>query len=148
MKVILIKDVKRSGKEGDVLNVADGYGRNFLIARGFAVEATAQNINELNNKKASAQHKLDVEKAANLKIKEKLEGKEIVIAATAGNNGKFFGAITSANVADEIKKAYGENIDKKKISLSSDIKAYGDYTAEIKLSQGVSFSMTVKAVEK
>lgn len=148
MKVILIKDVKGSGKEGDVLNVADGYGRNFLIAKGYAVEATAQNINELKNKKASAQHKLDVEKAANLAVKEKLEGKEIVIAATAGNNGKFFGAITSANVADEIKKLYGENIDKKKISLGSDIKTYGDYTAEIKLSQGVSFTMTVKAVEK
>lgn len=148
MKVILIKDVKGSGKAGDVLNVADGYGRNFLIAKGHAVEATPQNINELKNKQASAQHKLDVEKAANLAVKEKLEGKEIVIAATAGNNGKFFGAITSSNVADEIKKAYGESIDKKKISLGSDIKTYGDYTAEIKLSQGVSFTMTVKAVEK
>ena len=79
MKVILIKDVKGSGKEGDVLNVADGYARNFLIAKGFAVEATAKNQNDLAGKKASAQHKLDVEKADNEKIAAALEGKKVTI---------------------------------------------------------------------
>ena len=148
MKVILIKDVKGSGKEGDVLNVADGYARNFLIGKGLAVEATAKNINELNGKKASAQHKLDVEKEENLKIKEKLDKKEITISAKAGQGGKLFGAITAANVADVISKNFGVTIDKKKISLNSEIKSFGDFTADVKLSQGVSFTVSVKVIEE
>lgn len=148
MKVILIKDVKGSGKAGDLINVADGYGRNFLVAKGFAVEATAKNINELNGKKASEQHKLDVEKAENLSVKEKLGDKIVSISAKAGQGGKLFGAITAGNVADAVKKEYGVSLDKKKITLSSEIKAFGSYTAEVKLSQGVSFKMTVKAVEE
>lgn len=148
MKVILIKDVKGSGKAGDLINVADGYGRNYLIAKGFALEATAKNINELNGKKASEQHKLDVEKAENLAIKEKLNDIIVSISAKAGQGGKLFGAITAGNVADAVKKEYGVALDKKKISLANEIKAFGSYTAEIKLSQGVSFKMTVKAVEE
>ena len=148
MKVILIKDVKGSGKAGDLINVADGYGRNYLIAKGFALEATAKNINELNGKKASEQHKLDVEKAENLAIKEKLNDQIVSISAKAGQGGKLFGAITAGNVADAVKKEYGVALDKKKISLANEIKAFGSYTAEIKLSQGVSFKMTVKAVEE
>ncbi len=148
MKVILIKDLKDGGKAGDVLNVADGYGRNFLIARGFAVEANAKNINELNGKKASQQHKLDVEKAENLAIKEKLDCKIVSISAKAGQGGKLFGTVTAGNVADAISKEFGVTIEKKKIALSSEIKAFGSYTAEIKLSQGVNFKMTVKAVEE
>ncbi|MBQ4095136.1 MAG: 50S ribosomal protein L9 [Oscillospiraceae bacterium] len=148
MKVILIRDVKGSGKAGDVINVADGYARNFLIGKGLAVEATAKNINELNGKKASAQHKLDVEKAENLAIKEKLDGKAVSIKAKAGQGGKLFGAITAQNVSDAIAKEFGVSIEKKKINLSTEIKAFGDFTAEIKLSQGVSFKMTVKAVEE
>lgn len=76
MKVILLKDVKGSGKAGDMLNVADGYARNYLLAKGLAVEATAKNINDLEGKKASAQHKLDVEKAENEKVAAALNGKE------------------------------------------------------------------------
>ncbi len=148
MKVILIKDVKGSGKSGDVINVADGYARNFLIGKGLAVEATPKNINELNGKKASAQHKLDVEKAENLSIKEKLDGKAVSIKAKAGQGGKLFGAITAQNVSDAISKEFGISIEKKKINLSTEIKSFGDFTAEIKLSQGVSFKMTVKAVEE
>lgn len=148
MKVILIKDVKGSGKSGDVINVADGYARNFLIGKGLAVEATPKNINELNGKKASAQHKLDVEKAENLSIKEKLDGKAVSIKAKAGQGGKLFGAITAQNVSDAISKEFGVSIEKKKINLSTEIKSFGDFTAEIKLSQGVSFKMTVKAVEE
>lgn len=146
MKVILLKDVKGSGKAGDTVNVADGYARNYLLAKGLAAEANAKNLGELNSKKASQQHKLDVEKAENIKLKEKLEGKSVEIAAAAGANGKFFGAITSGNVSEAIKKQYGIDIEKKRINMA-DIKSYGDFTAEIKLSQGVSFKMTVKAVE-
>ncbi len=146
MKVILLKDVKGSGKAGDTVNVADGYARNYLLAKGLAAEANAKNLGELNSKKASQQHKLDVEKAENIKLKEKLDGKSVEIAAAAGANGKFFGAITSGNVSEAIKKQYGIEIEKKRINMA-DIKSYGDFTAEIKLSQGVGFKMTVKAVQ-
>lgn len=148
MKVILLKDVKGSGKAGDTLNVADGYARNFLIAKGFAIEATAKNMNDLAGKKASAQHKLDVEKAENEKIASKLDGKEIIIKAKAGQGGKLFGAVTSSTVADAVKAQFSQAIDKKKINLSSEIKGYGEFTAVIKMSQGVSCTVKIKVVEE
>ncbi|MBR6874475.1 MAG: 50S ribosomal protein L9 [Ruminococcus sp.] len=147
MKVILIKDVKGSGKAGDTLNVADGYARNFLLAKGFAVEANAKNLNELEGKKASAQHKLDVEKAENEKTAAALEGKEVVIKAKAGQGGKLFGAVTSGAVADAVREQHGQTVDKKKIVLSEDIKSFGDFSAVIKMTQGVSCSVKIKVVE-
>ena len=104
MKVILLKDVKGSGKAGDTLNVADGYARNFLIARGLAVEANAKNLNDLAGKKASAQHKIDVETADNQAIADKINDKEVVIKAKAGQGGKLFGAITSGVVSDALTR--------------------------------------------
>ena len=148
MKVILLKDVKGSGKAGDTLNVADGYARNFLLAKGLAVEANAKNLNELAGKKASAQHKLDVEKAENEKIAAEIGGQEVVIKARAGQGGKLFGAVTSGNVADAIKEQLGHTVDKKKITLSAEIKSFGDYTAAVKMTQGVSCSVKVKVVEE
>lgn len=148
MKVILLKDVKGSGKAGDTLNVADGYARNFLLAKGLAVEANAKNLNELAGKKASAQHKLDVEKAENEKTAAEIGGKEVVIKARAGQGGKLFGAVTSANVADAIREQLGRSVDKKKVNLPADIKAFGDYTATVKMTQGVSCTVTVKVVEE
>ena len=148
MKVILLKDVKGSGKAGDTLNVADGYARNFLIARGLAVEANAKNLNELAGKKASAQHKLDVEKAENEKIAASLEGKEVIVKAKAGQGGKLFGAVTGGAVADAIKQSYNMTVDKKKIQLSGEIKSFGDYSAVIKMTQGVSCSIKIKVVEE
>ncbi|MBR4555515.1 MAG: 50S ribosomal protein L9 [Ruminococcus sp.] len=147
MKVILIKDVKGSGKAGDTLNVADGYARNFLLARGLAVEANAKNMNELAGKKASAQHKLDVEKAENEKTAAALEGKEVVVKAKAGQGGKLFGAVTAGAVADAVKESFGLTIDKKKLVLSEEIKSFGDYSAVLKMTQGVSCSLKVKVVE-
>ena len=148
MKVILLKDVKGSGKAGDTLNVADGYARNFLLKNGLAVEATNKNINELEGKKASVQHKLDVEKAENEKLASKLEGKEIIVKAKSGRGGKLFGAVKTSAVADAILAQYNENIDKKKIVLSSEIKSYGDFSAVIKMSQGVSCKVNIKVVEE
>lgn len=148
MKVILIKDVKGSGKAGDVLNVADGYARNFLLAKGFAVEATAKNQNDLAGKKASAQHKLDVEKAENEKIAAALEGKKVTIKAKAGQGGKLFGAVTASAVADAIKEQFAQNVDKKKINLSSEIKSFGDFSAVIKMTQGVSCKIDISVIEE
>lgn len=148
MKVILLKDVKGSGKAGDILNVADGYARNFLIARGFACEANAKNLNELEGKKASKQHKLEVEKAENEKIAEKLKDTTIEIKAKAGQGGRLFGAVTALSISEKIKELYGIEIDKKKISTNGEIKSYGNFNAAVKLSQGVNFSIKVKVLEQ
>lgn len=146
MKVILIKDVKGSGKAGQILDVADGYARNFLLAKGYAIEATAKNINDLEGKKASQQHKLDVAKADAQAAASKLNGKKLTIKAKAGQGGKLFGSVTSSTLCDLIKSQYGVDIDKKKIVLASDIKAYGSYDFDIKMTQGVSAKMTVEVV--
>ncbi len=148
MKVILLKDVKGSGKAGDTLNVADGYARNYLLARGLAVEANAKNLNDLAGKKASAQHKLDVEKAENEQTAAALEGKEVVIRAKAGQGGKLFGAVTGAMIADAVKAQYSKNIDKKKVNINGEIKSFGDFSAVIKMTQGVSCTVKVKVVEE
>lgn len=148
MKVILLKDVKGSGKAGDIINAADGYARNYLIARGLGLEANAKNLNDLQGKKDSAQHKLDVEKQNNMDIASKLEGKEVVIKSKAGQGGKLFGAVTAGNVSDKIKETYGISIEKKKINLSAEIKAFGDFNATIKMPQGVSCNVKVKVVEE
>lgn len=148
MKVILIKDVKGSGKKGDVLNVADGYARNYLIGKGFAVEATQKNLNDLQGKKSSEQHKIDVEIADNKAIVDKIKDKEIVIRAKAGQGGKLFGAVTAAAVSDELKKQFGVDVDKKKINLSSDIKTFGDFSAAVKLTHGVGCEIKIKVVEE
>lgn len=144
MKVILIKDVKGSGKAGTVLDVADGYARNFLLAKGFAIEATAKNINDLQGKKAAEQHRLDTAKADAMEIAKKLGGQVLSIKAKAGQGGKLFGSVTSATICELIKSKYGIELDKKKIVLQGDIKSYGDHTAEIKMTQGVSAKLTVK----
>jgi len=148
MKVILLKDVKGSGKAGDTLNVADGYARNFLLAKGLAVEANNKNLNELAGKKASAQHKLDVEKADNEKIAAALEGKTVTVKAKAGQGGKLFGAVTAGTVADAVKEQYSVTVDKKKIVLGSEIKSFGDFTAQVKMTQGVSCTLNIKVVEE
>jgi large subunit ribosomal protein L9 len=147
MKVILVKDVKGSGKAGDTLNVAEGYARNFLLKNGLAVEATAKNLNELAGKKSSEQHKLDVEKADNEKIAAALDGKDVTVRAKAGQGGKLFGAVKTSAIADAISAQYGQKIDKKKIVLNSEIKSFGDFTAVIKMSQGVSCTVNIKVVE-
>ena len=147
MKVILVKDVKGSGKAGDTLNVAEGYARNFLLKNGLAVEARAKNLNELAGKKASEQHKLDVEKAENEKIAAVLEGKDVTITAKAGQGGKLFGAVKTSAVAEAIAKQHSVKIDKKKIVMNSEIKSFGDFEATIKMSQGVSCKLTVRVVE-
>ncbi|MCD7785885.1 MAG: 50S ribosomal protein L9 [Oscillospiraceae bacterium] len=146
MKVILLKDVKGSGKAGTVLEVADGYARNYLIVKGLAIEATAKNINDLEGKKASAQYKLDTAKAEAEAAAKAINGGKIVIKSKAGQNGKLFGSVTTSIISDKIKEQFGATIDKKKISLNGDIKAYGDYDVEVKMTQGVNAKLTVSVV--
>lgn len=148
MKVIFLQDVKGSGKKGDVKEVADGYARNFLIGKGLAVEANAANMSDLAGKKASEQHKADVARKEALDNAERLKGKTVVIKAKAGSGGKLFGAVTASNVSDAVSEQLGVKADKKKISLNSDIKTFGEYTAEIKLHAGVAEKITVSVVEE
>ena len=125
MKVIFLQDVKGSGKKGEVKTVADGYARNMLLPKGYAVEATAKNMNLLEGQKASAQHKMDLEIAAAKEAAAKVKGKKVKISAKAGSNGKLFGSVTAGNVADALNEQFGVKVDKKKIALSTDIKNFG-----------------------
>ena len=147
MKVIFTQDVKGSGKKGEIKNVSDGYARNFLIIKGLAVEATPKNLSDLEGKQASAQHKIDVDTAEAKKTADILNDKKVIIKAKAGSSGKLFGAVTSAQIADEIAAQYGQKVDKKKISLKSEIKNFGEYEAEIKLYTGISAKMKVEVTE-
>lgn len=147
MKVIFLKDVKGSGKKGEVKNVADGYARNMLLPKDLAVEATPENINKLQGAQASAQHKIDVDIQNAKDIAAKIKGQRVDIAAKAGSNGKLFGSVTAANVAEAINKQFGVNIDKKKVTLSTDIKNFGSYRATVKLYNGISETVDVEVTE-
>lgn len=147
MKVIFTQDVKGSGKKGEIKNVSDGYARNFLIAKGLAVEATNKNLSDLEGKQASQQHKIDVEKAEANRIAGVINGKKLTIKAKAGSAGKLFGAVTSAQIAEQIEAQFGEKVEKKKVSLKSEIKNFGEYEADIKLYSGISAKITVAVTE-
>lgn len=146
MKVILVQDVKGSGKKGELINVSDGYARNFLFPKGLAKEANAQTMGELKAKEASMQHKIQLEKEAALAAAKELEGKTVKITAKAGSNGKLFGSVTSKEVADSIEKQFGKKVDKKKITMD-EIKTFGTFTVEIKLYTGISAKVLVEVGE-
>ncbi len=146
MKVILLQDVKGTGKKGEVKNVSDGYARNFLIGKGLAAEATAANLNKLEGEKASAQHKIDVAKQEANAQAEKLNGKTVTVRAKAGQGGRLFGAVTLGNVADAVTAQFGFSVDKRKLSVSSEMKNAGDYSAEAKLYAGITAKFTVSVV--
>ena len=147
MKVILKADVKSLGKKGELVNTSDGYARNFLFPKGLAVEANATAMNDFKNKeKAKEFHKKEEIKAANV-VKEKLDGKTVKLTAKAGANGKLFGSVTSKDVAAKIKSEFGEDIDKRKISMQ-DIKAFGTVQAEVKIYQGVTANVFVQVSEE
>ena len=133
MKVILLKDVKGTGKAGEVKDVSDGFARNFLIPKGVAKVADAGALSDLKNKEAAKQHKIEVDKAEARELATRLEGILVKIEASHGNDGRLYGSITSQHVADELKKASGIDIDKRKIVLASDIKTVGEVTADAKL---------------
>lgn len=148
MKVIFLQDVKGTAKKGDVKEVSDGYARNFLIGKGLAVEANAKNMSDLAGKKASEQHKADVAKQEALDAAAAVKGKKVVCKCKAGQGGKLFGSVTAGNISDVIKEQLGISVDKKKIGLTSEIKAFGTYTAEIKFMAGISEKITVDVVEE
>ena len=146
MKVILLADVKGHGKKGELCNVSDGYARNFLFPKKLAVEADNAAMSEFKSREEAKVHHKQEEIAAAKATAEKLNGKTVTMKAKAGAGGKLFGSVTTKEVAAEIKKSLGIEIDKKKMN-APDIKNFGEYTAEIKLYQGIIAKITVKVTE-
>lgn len=142
MKVILLQDVKKLGKKGDVIEASDGYARNFLFPRKLAEEATANTLHVLNAKKENERKKKLAELEAAQKLAAELKGKEVTINAKAGENGRLFGAITNKDIAEVINTKFNLSIDKKKIVMDT-IKVAGGYDIEVKLYPEVSTKMKV-----
>jgi large subunit ribosomal protein L9 len=143
MKVLLLEDVKGSGKKGEVINVSDGYARNFLFPRKMAEPADAQAINAANIQKSAAQHR---KFTAGIKARETaqaLEGHSIHVKARVGENGKLFGTVSGKEIAAALKEQKGVDVDKKKITVDP-IRALGEYTAKLSLFEGI--SVTVKVI--
>ena len=148
MKVILLEDVKSLGKKGEIVNVNDGYARNFILPKKLGLEATSKNLNDLKLQKQNdekvAQEKLDAAKALADEIKEK----SITVKIQAGVEGKVFGSISSKEIATEAKKQLNMDIDKKKIVIPDAIKSLGTYNVNIKLHKDVTATLTVKVEAK
>ena len=144
MKVVLLADVKGSGKKGELVNVSDGYARNFLFPKKLAKEANAQALNELKNAEESKAFQIKQETEAAQASADKINGKSVSILAKAGQGGKLFGSVTAKEIAEAIKKQYGVDVDKRKIDTKGDMKAFGTYECEVKLYSGI--TATVKAV--
>ena len=148
MKVILNKDVKGTGKAGDVVTVSDGYARNMLIPRGLATEATQSNIRQLEKQKAIAAEKKAEEKAAAQELAEKLNKASIKMKIKAGEGGRIFGSITSKDIADAINMQLGMDIDRKKVKLDAPIKQVGQTDVDMRLYQDVNAKIKVIIAEK
>lgn len=144
MKVILKQDVKGLGKKEDLVNVSDGYARNFLFPRNMAVEASASNINVMNTKKEAEKSKKDRELAHARELAARFKDIVVIIKTKAGENGKLFGSITSKDIADKLKANYKLDIDRKKIVMPESLKTLGTTEVEVKLYPEVSARLNVK----
>ena len=133
MKVILTQDVKAQGKKGQIVNVSDGYARNFLFPKGLAVVADAKAMADIKNKEAAQQHKIEVEREEAKELAKKLEPVVIKLKLQAGPDGRLFGSVTSKDIAEELEKLTGIKLDKKKIMLDDPIKSFGTYSVDVKL---------------
>ncbi len=142
MKVILLEDVKGHGKKGELVNVSDGYARNFLFPKNLAREANAAAMAEFNSKAEAKVHHYEEEKAAAKATAALIEGKKVEIKAKAGSSGKLFGSVTSKEVTEELNRMLGTKIEKKKLTVA-DIKNFGEYTATVKLFTEITASFTV-----
>ena len=147
MEVILRKDIKGTGKAGDIVKVNDGFARNKLIPSGDAVEATEANKRAIAREKANLAEKIAADKAEAKQLAEKLETKPIVIKTKVGEAGKLFGSITSMDIADAIKSQENIEVDKKKIVLAKPIKEVGKTEVTIKLYEGISAKVEVEIQE-
>ena len=147
MKVILLQDVKGKGKKGQMIEVSDGYARNFMLPRKLATEATADAINTMKMNDKATQERIAREKAEALEISHKLREMTLVVTAKGGGAGRLFGSVTNQEIADALKAKSGIALDKRKIVISDPIKAVGTYTVQCKLGYEITAPLTVKIEE-
>ena len=147
MKVILLQDVKGKGKKGQMLEVSDGYARNFMLPRKLAVEATADAINTMRMNDKATQERIAREKAEALELSNKLREMTLVVTAKGGGNGRLFGSVTNQEIADALKAKTGVTIDKRKIVIADPIKNVGTYTVTCKLGYEITAPLSVKIEE-
>ena len=148
MKVILLDNIKGVGKKDEIINASDGYARNYLLPKKLAVEANAENMAKLNNKKEAANYRKDVEKQNAEELAKKLKGIMLKIKVKAGENGKIFGGVTIKEISDNLKSQYNFDIDKKKIELKETIKTLGEFNVSIKLFEGVIANLKVEVISQ
>lgn len=147
MKVILLCDVKGQGKKDQIVDVSDGYARNFLFPQKKAIPADAKATNELKNREESKQFKINEDRKAAQAIAEKINNAEVDIVIGHGADGRLYGSVTAKDIADQLKKMLGIDVDKRKIQLKDNIKAYGNYTVELKILADISAKFVVKVHE-
>lgn len=147
MKVILLQDVKAQGKKGELINVSEGYARNFLFPKKLAVEADAKAINDMKNKEAARQYKFETDKAAAKETVAKLANLTVKIVMAHGNDGRLYGSVTSKEIAEQLKLQHNIEIDKRKIAMTDNIKAYGNYQLDVKLFPDVIGKLNVSICE-
>lgn len=143
MKVVLLQDVKGQGKKNDIINVSDGYARNFLFPKKLAVEADANILNEIKNKEAAKQRKIELEKQAARETAEKLQEIIVKIKIKEGTDGRLYGSVTTKDIAEALAEQHKIEVDKRKIVLAEPIKAYGTYSVDIKLYPEISGKLNV-----
>ena len=148
MKVILTQDVKAQGEKGQLVEVSDGYAKNFLLPKGLAIIAGAKEMNELKNRESAQQFKIETEKKEAKELAEKLNGVVVKIAATAGTEGKLYGSVTSMEISDVLKNEHKIDIDKRKIVMKDPIRAFGNYTFDVKLYAEITGKLNVIVTEK
>ena len=147
MKVILLQDVKGKGKKGQMIEVSDGYARNFMLPKKMAIEATADAINTMKMNDKATQERIAREKAEAMALNNRLREMTLVVKAKGGGAGRLFGSVTNQEIADSLAKASGIKLDKRKIVLSDPIKSVGTYTVQCKLGYEISAPLTVKIEE-
>lgn len=148
MKIILTQDVKKHGKKGDVINVSDGYAKNYLIPQGLGIEATKNSMNDLNLKKKAEDKKKQAELEQANKLKDEMKEKIITISVKAGEGGKLFGSVTSKEIVSAAKEQLKLILDKKKVQLDEPIRTLGNHIIPIKLHPKVTAELTVKVTEE
>ena len=147
MKVILLQDVRGKGKKGQMLEVSDGYARNYMLPRKIAIEATADAVNTMRMNDKATQERIAKEKAEAMEVSKKLREMTVVVNAKGGGNGRLFGSVTNQEIADALKAKTGIALDKRKIIITDAIKNVGTYTVTCKLGCEITAPLTVKIEE-
>ena len=147
MKVVLLQDVRAQGKKGDIINVSDGYARNFLFPKKLAVEADAQALNDQKNKIEAQKFKAETERAAAKALADQMKNLTVVIHAAHGEDGRLYGSVTSKDIAEALKAQHGVALDKRKLVLPETIRAYGNYELEAKLYPEITAKLIVKVTD-